>query len=438
MPPCVEGFFGLFVSEGVAFAKRKNVQAENQFKTWTNIGGMELQPLIREKDSSLPSHTLLEAASLKSERDVTRSAERTNRSCGMIPIASSDPVSTYPRLTWVALLILVGFFLAGPSSAKVRFEDSTAEARKDHQVRVSEVLKASLQNTSKASSTKKTTAAGDRPPADWQDSYDKSNGFHTVTLTLYKISTADPKLRMVIGGGWSAEHEQDKPAGSFDLNSITFVTGPSAAGVQVPNKEGIFVLDGRTRIFFTGRASCEACKSDKDKITDWVLFDLASSKSVNGTINGIAFVLNDGQIAAIREYVDTRQMIALGSYLKKYQGKTSKEVAAELAENLQSQTWSPIRLDFMTPDTFIFASDFGQFSKTEEVKPSTLVMFLPGWLKCIDDTKCVREVTHFKNGTPNDSVAKDAFHEYFKDEANFMIGYIYYRTVYSDDYVYYQ
>jgi hypothetical protein len=304
-------------------------------------------------------------------------------------------------------------------------------------MRDAETLDRSLQNTSKASGTKKPPEPRGTSGVAWQTSYDKFKGFNFVALTLSKISAADPKFEMLISGGWSSAQQESKPTGWEDGNSIDFFSESSAGAARVPNDDGIFLLDGRRRIYFTGSTSCQDCKGRKDKIADWILLDLINAKTVEGTLHGVTFTLNAAQVAAIREYVETRQMMAQADYLKKYQGKTSRETAALLDQHLQANKQADIKVGRLSSEAFNFRLDLSPGYLSVETKPSDVRMAHPGRVACKDGTQCVRKVTHYQGGSADEVETGDLFGQYFDEDCGFMMGYIYYRMFYCDDGLYY-
>jgi hypothetical protein len=356
----------------------------------------------------------------------------------MIRIVGPDVLSIARRSAFLfALVVLANVLSDGLAAANARFGDSTADARTEYPTRDVETLERSLQNTSKASSTKKPAEPRGTSGVAWQTSYDKFKGFNFVALTLSGISAAVPKFEMLISCGWSSAQQENKPTGWTDGNSIDFISESSTGAARVPNNEGIFLLDGRRRIYFTGSNSCQDCKARKDNIADWILLDLINAKTVEGTLNGVTFALNAAQVAAIREYVETRQLIARADYLKKYQGKTSRETAVLLDQHLQANKEADIKVSRLSSEAFNFRLDLSPGYLSVETKPGDVRMWSPWRVGCKDGTQCVRKVTHYQGGNADEVETSELFGQYFDGDSGDMMGYIYYRMFYCDDGLYY-
>jgi hypothetical protein len=171
---------------------------------------------------------------------------------------------------------------------------------------------------------------------------------------------------------------------------------------------------------------------------------MARAKEVEGEIDGVDFVLKNDQIAAIQEFVDSRQLLSFADSITRWSGKTALEAAEALDRSLRtkyndtlSSGVSHLSIRRFTTDSFVFSFQrYGTRSEQEEVRLKDLHMIVAPFLVCMSTADC-GEHTISENGserrTSNFSFPDALVMGNLDQENKPILSYIYYRVMYSDD-----
>jgi hypothetical protein len=112
---------------------------------------------------------------------------------------------------------------------------------------------------------------------------------------------------MLLGAKWLSDTEDDRPPTGYGNTRPRIAFGASAddADAAYPSTEGVLILDGVKRIYLTGSPLCKSvgcALPPLNDVTGYVIKDLASASTVEGTVAGVQFVLNEAQIGAIKDF----------------------------------------------------------------------------------------------------------------------------------------
>jgi hypothetical protein len=211
-------------------------------------------------------------------------------------------------------------------------------------------------------STSSTTGQGSMqgkpsPDVTWKKAFDNYERQNTVRLILRNISKQSASFYMLLGSTWLSDTQDDRPpTGYGDIRPrIAFGASSDDSDAAYPSTEGVLILDGVKRIYLTGSPLCKSvgcAVPPLNDVTGYVIKDLASASTVEGSVEGIQFVLNEAQIGAIKDFCSRGLNYAvIGS------GDASVETVQDAVTALNSQMRKQLNSDEFAPQLMALNSD---------------------------------------------------------------------------------
>lgn len=292
----------------------------------------------------------------------------------------------------------------------------------------------------------------------WENGFDKFNGLSVVSLTLRNIALRDSSYAMVISTFWPSDLPREAPALSENRNTVVLFSSSAEPQAHFARK-GILLLNGNQRIFLTGSSTCQSVGCvlpPKGLMFSWVVAELGSSTMVEGMVDDTEFSLKPEQIAALKEYVNSRELIRNDGDQLKNVGLTAQEAAKQLKSELIAEgpgRWkhrndvNNVKIDYLSTTNFSLTfdrtlPDFGdndpKFSATATVDTKALRPPSDMNYGCVgDDSKDVSiEIdTGRRRGEKSASDCWNGFFSLLEPAQATKLMYIWYRIMFHDDVV---
>jgi len=210
----------------------------------------------------------------------------------------------------------------------------------------------------------------DLPDISWTNAYNKFHQYNSEELELRNISTKDRDVVMVVGSVWSSPQQEEAPTGTTNTFLSFKRSNVGHTDSAYTPKEVILLLDGSRHIYPTGSAKCKlvGCSLAMENfVGSWIVKDLASASTIEGLVDNVTFALKPSQIAAIKEFVESRHLISASSRMR-WQGRTATEVSVELnralvneASQHSDEKFQQLRIKSLTAEAFTLSisSDVG-------------------------------------------------------------------------------
>jgi hypothetical protein len=195
------------------------------------------------------------------------------------------------------------------------------------------------------------------PDVTWEKNFDNYERQNAVRLILRNISKQNASFYMLLGATWLSDTQDDRPPTGYGDTRPRIAFGASAhdSDAAYPSTDGELILDGANRIYLTGSPLCKSlgcALPPLNDVTGYIIKDLASASTVEGTVEGIQFVLNEAQIGAIKDFCSRGLNYAVVD-----SGDASVKTVQDAVASLHNQMRARLNSDEFAPQLTSLNSD---------------------------------------------------------------------------------